>query len=68
ALKLATHYFKSLGLSDNPGKKWLHSFVSRYGDEIKWKKQNKLERAREEIFTEEVRSNWFKLLENVMKK
>ncbi|CAF1993259.1 unnamed protein product [Rotaria magnacalcarata] len=68
ALKLATDYFKSLGLSDNPGKKCLHLCVSRYGDEIKWKKQNKLERAREETFTEEVRSSWFKLLENVMKK
>ena len=66
ALKLSSDYFKSLGLSDNPGKKWLHSFVDRYSDDIKWKKQSKLERAREETFTEAVRSGWFVTLESVM--
>src|SRR5579871_1270809 len=58
ALKLASDYFKSLGLSDKPGKKWLFSFVERHHDDIKWKKQSKLERARKETFTEEVRSGW----------
>ncbi|CAF4160595.1 unnamed protein product [Rotaria sordida] len=66
ALKLANDYFKSLGLSDNPGKKWLRSFVQRHHEDIKWKKQSKLERAREQSFTEEVRLAWFNLLENVM--
>ncbi|CAF2145249.1 unnamed protein product [Rotaria magnacalcarata] len=37
ALKLANDYFKSLGLSDNPGKKWLSLFVERHSEEIKWK-------------------------------
>ncbi|CAF1514174.1 unnamed protein product [Rotaria sordida] len=66
ALKLANDYFKSLGLSDNPGKKWLRSFVQRHHEDIKWKKQSKLEQAREQSFTEEVRLAWFNLLENVM--
>jgi hypothetical protein len=55
-----------LGLSDNPGKKWLNSFIKRHGGDIKWKKQIKLERIRKESFTEHVRSSWFTMLENVM--
>jgi hypothetical protein len=55
-----------LGLSDNPSKKWLNSFIQHHGDSIKWKKQAKLERARKESFTENVRSSWFTMLENVM--
>ena len=65
ALRLAKDYFESLNLSDNPGKKWLHSLVERH-NEIRWKKESKLERTREEAFTEEIRSGWFPLLENVM--
>ncbi|CAF2198469.1 unnamed protein product [Rotaria magnacalcarata] len=66
ALKLAKDYFKSLGISNTPGRKWLFSFVVRHGDGVKWKRQQKLERIREISFTEEMRSNWFALLENVM--
>lgn len=68
ALKIAHDYFVALGLPNNPGKKWLVSFVKRHGDDIKWKRQAKLERIREESFTEDVRSSWFTLLENVMLK
>src|ERR1700722_14289213 len=37
ALQMANDYFKSLGLSHCPGKKWLRSFVQRHSDDIKWK-------------------------------
>ncbi|CAF1633027.1 unnamed protein product, partial [Rotaria magnacalcarata] len=33
ALKLANDYFKSLGLSDNPDKKWLYLFVERHSED-----------------------------------
>ncbi|CAF2133085.1 unnamed protein product, partial [Rotaria magnacalcarata] len=54
ALKLTKDYFKSLGISNTPGTKWLFSFVVRHGDGIKWKRQQKLERIREISFTEEM--------------
>jgi len=68
ALQLAADYFQKLGLSNTPGKKWLSMFVERHGDQIKWKKESKLERVREETFTEEVRAAWFKTLEGVLMK
>ncbi|CAF2273494.1 unnamed protein product [Rotaria magnacalcarata] len=33
ALKLANDYFKSLGLSDNPDKKWRYLFVERHSED-----------------------------------
>lgn len=68
ALKVAEDYFESLGLAIKPGKKWLYSFVNRYSKQIKWQKEAKLERAREEAFTEDVRQGWFSTLESVLKK
>lgn len=68
ALKLAQDYFESLGLSMAPGKKWLYSFVERHSEKIKWQKEVKLERAREEAFTEDCRRGWFGTLEEVLKK
>lgn len=44
ALQIASEYMKSLGLSVSPGRKWLLTFVRRYRMEIKWRKEEKLER------------------------
>lgn len=66
ALQLATDYFKSLDFEIQPGSKWLNSFVSRHADEIIWKRQEKLERARSEAFTEQTRSAWFATLQDVL--
>ncbi|CAF1534397.1 unnamed protein product [Rotaria magnacalcarata] len=56
ALQLAAEYFESLEFTTQPGSKWLNSFVKRHSDDIIWKKQEKLERARAEAFTEQNRS------------
>jgi hypothetical protein len=64
ALKLASDYMKSLGLSDAPKRK----FVNRHRMKIKWKKQEKLERIRAEKFTEETRQGWFSLLKSTLEK
>ncbi|CAF3876203.1 unnamed protein product, partial [Rotaria sp. Silwood1] len=61
AFKLSNEYFKSIGLSFKPGRKWLMSFVSRHKTEIKWRKQQKLEQIRAKEFTQERRKSWFAL-------
>ncbi|CAM4985759.1 unnamed protein product [Rotaria socialis] len=66
ALQLAAEYFESLEFTTQPGSKWLNSFVKRHSDDIIWKKQEKLERARAEAFTEQNRSGWFKTLKDVL--
>jgi hypothetical protein len=68
ALELATDYFESLSIDVKPGLKWLKTFVNRHTEDIAWKKQQKLERARAEAFTEENRSGWFSTLKDVMTK
>ncbi|CAM4850172.1 unnamed protein product, partial [Rotaria magnacalcarata] len=55
ALELAAEYFASLGLTMLPGVKWLNSIIKRHSEDITWKKQEKLERARAEAFTESTR-------------
>lgn len=65
-LQLAAEYFESLGFTIQPGCKWLNCFVKRHSDDIIWKKQEKLERARAEAFTEQNRSGWFKTLKEVL--
>lgn len=66
ALQLAAEYFESLALPSNPGYKWLNSFVRRHAEDIAWKKQEKLERVRAEVFTEETRSGWFATLQTAL--
>jgi hypothetical protein len=68
ALQLAADYFKSLDLTTQPKSKWLNSFVTRHCNDIIWKKQEKLERARAEAFTKQTRSGWFATLKNVLMK
>lgn len=67
-VELAVDYFNSLKISGKPGTKWIKSLVKRYPDDVKWIKQQKLERNRAESFTEETRSGWFTTLANVMTK
>jgi hypothetical protein len=66
ALELATDYFSSLRLMKQPGAKWLHSFVNRHSNDIVWKKQQKLEQARAESFTEDTRAGWYATLKDVL--
>ena len=66
ALQLATDYFSSLGVIKQPGGKWLNSFISRHSTDVVWKKQQKLERARAEAFTEETRKGWYATLHGVL--
>ncbi|CAF3360010.1 unnamed protein product [Rotaria socialis] len=66
ALQLAAEYFESLKFTTQPGFKWLNVFVKRHFDDIIWKKQEELERARAEAFTEQNRSGWFKTLKDVL--
>ncbi|CAF2237743.1 unnamed protein product [Rotaria magnacalcarata] len=65
-LQLAAEYFGSLEFTTQPGSKWLNSFVKRHFDDIIWKKQEKLERARAEAVTEQNPSGWFKTLKDVL--
>ena len=67
-LQLAFDYFQHLGLPIQPGSKWLNAFIRRHAEDIKWKRQEKLERARAEGFTEESRSGWFTTLKNTLTK
>ena len=53
ALQLATEYFQSLYLTSTPGDKWLNLCVKRHAQDIIWKEQEKMERLRAKIFTEE---------------
>ena len=39
AMKVASDCMKSIGLSVQPGRKWLRLFVRRHESEIKWKKE-----------------------------
>ncbi|CAF2966666.1 unnamed protein product [Rotaria sp. Silwood2] len=66
SLKISDEYFKSIGLSNKPGCKWLRSFVKRHKTEIKWKKEQKLEQIRAKKFTEETRKSWFGLLASTL--
>lgn len=68
ALELAADYFHSLQINAKPGSKWIKAFVKRHPEDIKWIKQQKLERNRAEAFTEETRRNWFSTLSSVMAK
>ena len=68
AMKIATDYMNSIGLSVQPGRKWLRVFVRRHETEIKWKKEEKLEKIRANKFTEETRKSWFALLKSVLMK
>ncbi|CAM2709670.1 unnamed protein product [Rotaria socialis] len=65
-LQMTAEYFESLKFTTQPGSKWLNSFVKRHFDDIIWKKQEKLERARAEAFTERNRSGWLKTLKDVL--
>ena len=66
AIELAVDYFSSLKINTKPGIKWIKSLVNRHVDDIKWMKQQKLERVRAESFTEEARRGWFNTLETVL--
>ncbi|CAF3852606.1 unnamed protein product [Rotaria sp. Silwood1] len=66
ALQLATEYCESLGLSYRPGVKWLRLFMTRHTNDIKWLREEKMERERAEGFTEHVRVGWFSTLKEVM--
>lgn len=68
ALQLAAEYMKLIGSSFVPRRKWLKLFVKRHRTEIKWKKEEKLERIRATKFTEETRKSWFALLKSVLTK
>jgi hypothetical protein len=68
ALKLANDYCRSLKLSHQPSKKWLRLFMKRHANDIKWIKEEKMERVRAEGFTEQVRVGWFSTLKEVMTK
>ena len=67
-LELAAEYVNSLGLNVRPGVKWLNSFIRRHSEDITWKKQEHLERARAEAFTEHIRVGWFKILKEALTK
>lgn len=66
ATKLAGEYMRSIGLSSLPGRKWLRSFMKRNRQDIKWKKEEKMEKIRAQRFTEETRKSWFALLKSVL--
>ena len=68
ALQLANDYLESLGLEYRPGDKWLRLFMQRHINDIKWKREQKMEHLRAVAFTEEVRAGWFLLLKDVMTK
>ena len=68
ALELAHDYCRSLGLTHQPGEKWLRLFMLKYSNDIKWMKEQKMEAVRSENFTETVRSEWFSMLHEVLKK
>ena len=57
AMKVANDYMKSIGLSVQPGRKWLRIFVRLYEAEIEWKKEEKLEQVRANKCTEETRQS-----------
>ncbi|CAF0991698.1 unnamed protein product [Didymodactylos carnosus] len=61
-MTVAVDYMKSLNIVETPGQKWLNHFIQRHSDQIKWKKEQKLERARAENFNESTRKAWFQLL------
>lgn len=67
-LQLASDFFQHIGLPTQPGSKWLNTFIRRHAEDIKWKRQEKLERVRAEGFTEENRSGWFTTLKNTLTK
>jgi hypothetical protein len=50
----------------NPGRHWFDSFFKRNADRLKMKKEIKLENARRDGFTEEVRSQWFNKLKRLL--
>lgn len=68
ALDLANDYCRSLCLSHKPGEKWLRRFMYKHSNEIKWMKEQKMETVRSKNFTEEIRSQWFYMLKEVMRK
>lgn len=68
ALELANDYCRSLDLTHKPGETWLRLFMQKYSNEIKWLREQKMERVRSENFTETVRSGWFSMLKEVMTK
>jgi hypothetical protein len=61
-LELANDYCRSLG------EKWLRIFMQKHSNEIKWMKEQKMETVRSENFTETVRTGWFSMVKEVMKK
>ncbi|CAF4710170.1 unnamed protein product [Rotaria socialis] len=66
ALKLSNEYFKSIGLSFVPRRKWLKLFIKRHRTEVKWKKEEKMEKIRAQKFTEQTRKSWFSLLKSTL--
>ncbi|CAM4818085.1 unnamed protein product [Rotaria magnacalcarata] len=66
ALTISNEYFKSIGLSFIPGRKCLRSFVNHHKTDIKWKKEEKLEKIRAAKFAEETRKSWFSLLNKTL--
>ena len=66
ALKLSKEYFKSIGLYVKLRRKWLKLFLKRLKTEIRWKKEEKLERIRALKFTGETRKGWFSLLKSTL--
>ena len=66
-LQLANDYCQLLGLDHHPSDKWLRLFMQKHINDIKWKREQKMEHSRAEAFTE-ARIGWFLLLKDVMTK
>jgi hypothetical protein len=55
-----------LGKPTEVGRKWLASFLRRWQSELKVLKEQKLETARRNGFTEEVRRGWFSKVHHIL--
>jgi len=65
---LFIYHNASLVYVENPGRHWFDNFFKRNSDKLKMKKEIKLENARRDGFTENVRSQWFNKLKHILDK
>ncbi|CAF1549570.1 unnamed protein product [Adineta ricciae] len=69
ALQISSDYVQRItGKEIEVGRKWLKNFLQRWQNELKVIKEEKLESARRNGFTEDVRCRWFEKLNSILEK
>jgi hypothetical protein len=68
ALQLANDYCQSFGSTYYPDDKWLGLFMKKHTNDIKWKRQKKMESNRATAFSEEVCIGWLCIVKDILSK